>query len=175
MGKLVRTQKFCQNRLNHSFFLKGSYSHFLIWWIIRKLAFFSLFWGFSNGTLKVTPLVSTGKNCPTMVLRYIKKYYRKMSLVFPENSKNCPNHGLIEGAVMGRHVYSARWNWSRLLCKLPEFCNTQKIICLSFIDCSQFKFFWELRWKKFFDRPTLGAPPPTGPLTIRWQPQTYVM
>ena len=64
VAKLVETQKFCQNRLNHSFFLKGSYSHFLIWWIIRKLAFFSLFWGFSNGTLKVTPLVSTEKYFP---------------------------------------------------------------------------------------------------------------
>ena len=38
----------------------------------------------------------------------IKKYYGKMSLVFPENSKNCQNHGLVEGAVMGRHVNSTR-------------------------------------------------------------------
>ncbi len=81
-----------------------------------------------------------------------------MSLVFRENAKNCQNHGLIEGAVMGRHVYSARWNWSRLLCKLPEICNTQKIICLSFIDCSQFKFFRELRWKKILTVPLWGPP-----------------
>ena len=91
-----------------------------------------------------------------------------MSLVFRENAKNCQNHGLIEGAVMGRHVYSARWNWSWLLCKLPEICNTQKIICLSFIDCSQFKFFRELRWKKILTVPLWG--PPTGPLTIRFRP-----
>ena len=66
------------------------------------------FGGVSNENLIVTPLERTGKNEPYYVAHNIKKYYTKMSLVFPENSKNCPNHGLIEGAVMGRHVYSAR-------------------------------------------------------------------
>ena len=73
------------------------------------------------------PLERTGKNKTHHVALHIKKYYPKMSLVFPENSRNCQNHGLTESAVMGRHVYSARWNWSRLLWKLPKICNTQKI------------------------------------------------
>ena len=34
--KLVKTQTFWHNRLNH-FFRMGSCSHFLIWWILRKL------------------------------------------------------------------------------------------------------------------------------------------
>ena len=36
------------------------------------------------------------------VVYNIKKYFRKMSLVFSEISKNCQNHGVFEGAVMGR-------------------------------------------------------------------------
>ena len=38
--KLVKTQKFCRHRVNQSFFLASSYSHFLIGWIFRKLALF---------------------------------------------------------------------------------------------------------------------------------------
>ena len=55
------------------FFLRVHILIFLIWWIFWKLEFFGLFSGFSNGTLNVTPLESTGKNCSTMVLWYIKK------------------------------------------------------------------------------------------------------
>ena len=76
---------------------------------IQKVEKIRSFWGgVSNENLIVTPLERTGKNEPYYVAHNIKKYYRKMSLVFLENSKNCQNHGLIEGAVMGRHVYSAR-------------------------------------------------------------------
>ena len=45
VGKLVETQKF-YHHLNHSFFGTGWNSHFLIWWIFKKLAFFGHFvWG----------------------------------------------------------------------------------------------------------------------------------
>ena len=77
------------------------------------------FRGVSNENLIVTSLKRTGKNEPYHVVYNIKKYYRRMSLVFPENSEKCQNHGLIEGAVRGRYVYSVRRNWSQLL-KLPE-------------------------------------------------------
>ena len=33
---LIWIQKFCHHRFNYSFFLKGSYSHFFIWWKLRK-------------------------------------------------------------------------------------------------------------------------------------------
>ena len=51
MAKLVETQKFHHYRLDHSFLHQGSYSHFLIWWIFRKLEFYHLFWGISNGKI----------------------------------------------------------------------------------------------------------------------------
>ena len=54
------------------------------------------------------PLERTGKHEPYYVAHNIKKYYGKMSLVFPENSKNCQNHGLIEAGVMGRPRYQTR-------------------------------------------------------------------
>ena len=137
---------------------------------IQKVENFRSFRGVCNENLIVTPLKKPGKNEPYYVVHNIKKYYRKMSLVFPENSKNSRNHGLIEVDVMGRHVYWARWNWSRLLCKLPEICNTQEIICFSFVDCSQFKFFRKLRLKKNWPS-QFGDPP----LTIRFRFRTYLM
>ena len=103
-----------------------------------------------------------------LLMYFISKTLRKdFSSFSGKFEKNYQNHGLFEGAVIGWHLYSTGWNWSRLLCKLPEICNTQKIICLSFIDCSQFKFFWELRWKIW---PSYFGDPPTGPLTIRFRP-----
>ena len=43
VAKLVETQKFCQNRLNHSFLLGATSSHFFIWWIFRTSAFLIFF------------------------------------------------------------------------------------------------------------------------------------
>ena len=63
VAKLVETQKFCHHRLNHLFLHRVSYSQFFIWWKLRKLVFFGLFWGVSNGKLFVTP---PGKNWKKM-------------------------------------------------------------------------------------------------------------
>ena len=100
MAKLVETQKFHHYRLDHSFLHQGSYSHFLIWWIFRKLAFYHLFWGISNEKIYVTPLVGTGKNYSYLVLQHIKNCYAKMSLVFQINQKNRQNEGVFGVAVM---------------------------------------------------------------------------
>ena len=71
---------------------------------IQKVEKIGLFRIVSNENLIVTPLEKTGMNEPYYVAHNIKKYYQKMSLVFPEKSKNCQNHGLFEGAVMGRRI-----------------------------------------------------------------------
>ena len=65
---------------------------------IQKVENFRSFYGVSNENLIVTP----GKNEPSHVVHNIKKYFGKMNLVFPQILKNCQNHGLFEGAVMGR-------------------------------------------------------------------------
>ena len=51
----VETQKFWHHRLNHLFLHRVLYSQFFIWWILRKLVFFGLFWGVSNEKLYVCP------------------------------------------------------------------------------------------------------------------------
>ena len=66
---------------------------------IQKVENFRSFWGVSNEKLIVT---HPGKNEPSHVVHNVKKYFGKMSLVFPEILKNCQNHGLFEGAVMRR-------------------------------------------------------------------------
>ena len=54
-----------------------------------------------NEKLIVTPLEKI-KIDP--VAHNIIKYFRKLSLVFSKNSKNCLDHGLFEGYVMGRRI-----------------------------------------------------------------------
>ena len=54
-GKIGRIQKICQNLLNHSFLLGGSYSHFFLFDEYSESWQFWSFLSFSNGTLKVTP------------------------------------------------------------------------------------------------------------------------
>ena len=67
VAKLVETQKLCHHRLNHLCLHKGPYSQFLIWWILKTLAFFGRFWGVSNEKLFVTP---SGK------------YWKKLSMLY---------------------------------------------------------------------------------------------
>ena len=57
--------------------------------------------GFS-GKINWTPLQRTGKNELYYVVHNMKKYYGRMPLVFPGDSKNCQIHGLFEGAAMRR-------------------------------------------------------------------------
>ena len=73
VAKLVETQKFRHHRLDHSFLHQGSYSHFLIWWIFRKLAFYHLFWGISNEKIYVTPPGRNWKKI-TRILFYKNSY-----------------------------------------------------------------------------------------------------
>ena len=100
VAKLVETQKFCQNRLNHSFLLKGSYSHFLIWWIIRKLAFSVFFWGFSNGTLKVTP---PGKHW--------KKLSHYGSMIYQKIARNDVSSFSRKYKKNVKNIFFLRWPW----------------------------------------------------------------
>ena len=74
---------------------------------IQKVENFGLFRGVSYENLIVTPWKGL-ERVNLIILQNIEKYYVKMSLVFPQNSNNCQNHGLFEGAVMGRHVYPTR-------------------------------------------------------------------
>ena len=72
----METQKFCHHRLNHLFLHRGSYSQFLIWWILRKLVFFGIFWGVSNEKLFVTPWKELEKitwTCCTLYQKIVPK------------------------------------------------------------------------------------------------------
>ena len=157
MAKLVETQKFCHQRLDHSFFHQGSYSHFLIWWILRKLGFFGLFWGVSNEKTFVTPLERTGKKRSQHDVHNIKKYYRKMSLVFSKNPKNCQNEGVFEVAVMG---WRECMNWEKYFLKTSfgsQICFKKRFMSLSVTHCLQLKFFGRKCRKKSW-RSHVGDP-----------------
>ena len=159
MAKLVETQKFCLQRLDHSFFHQGSYSHFLIWWILRKLGFFGLFWGVSNEKTFVTPLERTGKKRSQHDVHNIKKYYRKMSLVFSKNPKNCQNEGVFEVAVMG---WRECMNWEKYFLKTSfgsQICFKKKIYVSISYRLSTIKIFRKEVPKKKVDGPTLATPP----------------
>ena len=100
VAKLVETQKFHHYRLDHSFLHQGSYSHFLIWWIFRKLAFYHLFWGISNEKIYVTPPGRNWKKLLVFCSTTYQKMLHKDVFSFPNNSKNRQNEGVIEVAVM---------------------------------------------------------------------------
>ena len=118
VAKLVKIQKFCQYRLNHLILHQSSYSHFQIRWIVRKLKYFGVFMNIYNS------------GCWWKIICDPCKELKKWTLLCCENStKNCQNHGVFEGAVIGRHKSSTRWFWSRGLSKLSEICFTKKI-CL---------------------------------------------
>ena len=49
---------------------------------------------------------------------------------FLENLKNCQNHDIFEGAVMGRRIYPTRIFWSRILSNLSEICSSKRMMWL---------------------------------------------
>ena len=122
VAKLVETQNFCQNCFNHLILHQGSYSKFWTRWIFRKLKKFGHFRGVSNENLIVTPPGKDWKNEPFRVVHNIKKYHRKMCLVFLENLKNC--HFLFvrikmtsssKIIILGLCTWSKQWSKIRIL------------------------------------------------------------
>ena len=101
VGKLVETQKNCENRLNHSFSVRGSYFHFFDLMNIQKVSIFRFFFQFFQWDIIGDPLKRTEKNCASHALSTFKKLLAIMSLVFRENAKNRKNHRSFEVAVIG--------------------------------------------------------------------------
>ena len=125
VAKLVETQKFCHHRLEHLFLHWGSYSQFVIWWILRKLVFLVLFWGVSNEKLFVTP---PGKNwkkitwtCCTSYQKIVQKDVSSFSRKSEKLSKSGPYLGCCNGKAhicdqvsLAMCVFQIIWN---LFCK----------------------------------------------------------
>ena len=101
VAKLVETQKFHHHRLDHSFLHQGSYSHFLIWWIFRKLAFYHLFWGISNEKIYVTPHGRNWKKLLVSCSTTYQKMLHKDVFSFPNNSKKPSKLGCFWGGRNG--------------------------------------------------------------------------
>ena len=57
-----------------------------------------------------------------------QKIIRKDVSSFPGISKNCQNHGLFEGALMGRPKYPIWLFWSRMSRTTSKICNTPKCV-----------------------------------------------
>ena len=55
-----------------------------------------------------------------------------MSRLVPENSKNCQNHGLFEGAVIERRIYQTRLFWSKIVIVLFQNLWNLKIVKLNY-------------------------------------------
>ena len=73
------------------------------------MEFCCFFWGVSNEIL-CNPLARTDKKKHHHVAYHIKENYRKMSSDFPENSTNCQNHDIFEGALIGRRIFSQEYS-----------------------------------------------------------------
>ena len=89
VAKLVETQKFYHNRLDHSFLHQCWYCHFLLWWIFRKLAFYHFFGGFLMKKLL--------ESCSTTY----QKMFPKDVFSFSNKSENPSKWGCLWGGRNG--------------------------------------------------------------------------
>ena len=115
------------------------------------------------------PLERTGKKRSQHDVHNIKKYYRKMSLVFSKNPKNCQNEGVFEVAVMG---WRECMNWEKYFLKTSfgsQICFKKRFMSLSVTHCLQLKFFGRKCRKKSW-RSHFGDPSRVPP-TFRFFPQ----